>query len=332
MKPLLTTIFFLFFFTSCQKELNAPVVEVTLPSNESRVSSLVISNGYTGDYDSTVFRYTRDKTREVHYDYAGDSAARTYYYDALQRLSRLEDDKAIYYTNNDTAKSVSFFYDSQGELTETSTDFHAKSGIKTYYNNNISVDTKTVLIYDTSYRGISYNLDWANRIIYVTLKADNTLLYDSCIYFNYASGHIKKVVSSYNYDGDKEVTSIDKFTYQDNELFGWGTTTIQRDKPAPVFEALRKKLYHNLANWYQTSSAMQNDSYQPFPVPGGMFKSIKYKGSASSGLPLSRDVIIDVVYENNYNNDVLEKSVVTYDMSGQGIAHYSNDIRYYYSK
>jgi hypothetical protein len=331
MKPLLITFFF-FLFTSCQKELNFPKVEVVLPVIETRVSSIVITYGYTDDYDSIVYKYSNDKTREIHYNYAGDSTTRTYYYDALQRLSRIEDNKAIYYTNNDIAKSISFFYDTQGELTETSSDFGATSGVKAYYNHNISGGTKRMLIYDTSYRGSSYDLDWANRIIYLTLKTDNTLLYDSCIYINYASGHIKKTISSYNYNGDKEPASINKFTYQDEELSEWGTTIIERDKPAPVFEALRKKLYHNLADWYQASSAMQNDSYQPFSVPGGMLKSTRYKGTTILGLALSQNIIISQTYDNSYSSDVLQRSVVTYDMTGEGSTHYDNYIKYYYTQ
>ncbi len=280
--PLITSIFLL--ASSCQKEFNGPSTKVVVLPVTHEVSAIVITNGLQGDYDSIVYRYLTDKTYEVHYNFSGDSTIRTYSYDAAGRLSKLEDEKAIYYTNNDIARRISFIYDNSGDIIETLTDFATVSaGIRAYYNNTISGDTKSIIIYDTAYASASYNLDWTNRIIYNTVSSDNYLLYDSCIFNNYTYGHIKTVVSAYSYDANNNATAINKFTYQDMNLAESGTTDIIRDKPAPVFEALRKELYHNLATWYQTSSAMQDNSFQLFPVPGGMYKSIDYKGHSVSG-------------------------------------------------
>ena len=328
---LITILAFTLLLFSCQKEFNAPVVEVEVKPIIRELASIVITNGTHGDYDSIIYRYLAGKTLEIHYNYSGDSAIRSYYYDSKGRLSKLEDEKVIYYTNNDVAKTIRFKYNNDGDLIETSTDFNAVSNIKAYYNTTRFSNTKNVIIYDTLYKGASYDLDWVNRVIHISLDNDDAILYDSANYLSYNSGLVKTVVSAYRYDGNKNVTGINKLTYQNEELSEWGDVIITRDKPAVVFEALRKSLYRNLSAWYQTSSAMQDDSYQLFPIPGGMYKSISYKGSSLSGLATHQDIIRNYTFDNIYNsNDELESSQVTYTMSGQGNAQYVHQLYYYY--
>ena len=236
----------LLLLASCQKEFNEAVTKVQVVPVIPDVSAIVITNGTAGDYDSVVYRYFTGKTNEIHYNYTRDSVTRTYYYDAAGRLSKLEDQKAIYYTNNDVAKRISFIYNNAGEIVETLTDFNTLQGIKAWYNDTVSGDTKTITIYDTAYRGPSYDLDWANRVIYTIVNNNNSIVYDSCIYYNYIYGHVKTIASSYDYNGGNNATSVTKFTYQDFNLAETGITYITRDKPAPFFEALRKKLFRNL--------------------------------------------------------------------------------------
>ncbi|HXL57298.1 MAG TPA: hypothetical protein VN958_13630 [Chitinophagaceae bacterium] len=329
MKKIFPVISFFLLMASCQKELSLADPSVN-PAPERVVSAIVITDSTQSDYDSLVYRYLPDKTREVHYNHSGDSTTRTYYYDTDNRFSKLEDEKAIYYTNNDVAKRISFQYNSSGQLVETLTDFATVTGIKAYYNNNLSATGKSIIVYDTFYNSPSYNLDWANRIIYNTLSSDDYLLYDSCIFINKVSGVLTTRVSAYNYDTEKNATSISKLTYHDEQLSEWGTVTVTRDKPAPDYEALREKLFHNLANWYQTGSVLQDDNYPLFSFPGRMYKSIVYTGYSINGGAIPLQVYNRSEFNNTYNDDLLMKSVITTSLQGQGNTHYVTVIRYYY--
>ena len=116
---------------SCQHELHFPVVQmppvVAIPP-EKLITAIVVTNPAQTDYDSMVFRYGTNQIKEVHYDPFKDSTTRTYYYDAAGRLSKLEDEKAIYYTNNDIARRISFQYDADGQLQKTITDLTVSRG------------------------------------------------------------------------------------------------------------------------------------------------------------------------------------------------------------
>jgi hypothetical protein len=332
MKKIFTLfIFSVFWLLSCQRELSFPAVAPVPPLlPEKLVAAIVITDSLQVDYDSVVYRYQADKIREVHYARTRDSITRSYYYDAAGRLSKIEDEKALYYTNNDVAKRISFQYDNSGLLVKTSTDFTTISGISAIYNNSLSGANRNIIVYDTAYSGPSYNLDWVNRIIYNTLTSDNYILYDSCLYINKFSGVVKTVVSAYAYGADKNVTTIDNVTYFDNEPAEEGNTVLEKDSSAPVYEALRKKLYSNMANWYEASSVTQDDNYRLFNVPGHMYKSIVYGGYSVSNGPGAFKVTRSFDYDNTYTDDLLKRSVVTYSVHGQGSVHYSKVLRYYY--
>jgi hypothetical protein len=319
-----------FLLASCQQEISFPVDPLANPVVEKLVAAIVITNSPQNEYDSIVFRYLADKTREVHYRLAGDSITRAYYYDNAGRLVKLEDEKAIYYTNNNSATTISFQYNSSGQLIKTFTDFKTVSGVPAYYNNTISGNSKQIIVHDTLYISASYNLDWANRTIFNTLTADNYLMYDSCIWLNSSRGGTTTYVAEYSYDTDKNAKEIRQYTYQDGQLSEWGTVTITRDKPAPVYEALRKKLFRNLANWYETGFVSQDDNYRLFTFPGNMYKKMSYTGYSSDGGVVPLKVIKSIEYENQYDNDLLLKSKVTFSLTGQGTIHYVNQIRYYY--
>jgi hypothetical protein len=119
-------------------------------------------------------------------------------------------------------------------------------------------------------------------------------------------------------------------TYQDGQLSEWGNVAITQDKPAPVYEALRKKLFRNLANWYEAGYISQDDNYRFFTFPGNMYKRMSYTGFSSDGgtVPLTVNKSID--FQNEYDNDLLLRSIVTFSLTGQGTIHYVNNIRYYY--
>ncbi len=324
--------FILFFFllTSCQKEISFPADAPAAPVPEKLVAAIVIINSLQNEFDSIVYRYLPDKIREVHYHQSGDSIVRSYSYDNAGRLARIEDENALYYTNNSIARSISFQYNNSGQLIKTLTDFRTVSGVPAYYNNSIAGSTKKIIGYDTSYISSSYDLGWANRIIYNTLSVDNYLMYDSCIYFNNSTGGTTTYVSDYSYDGNKNAEGIRQYTYQNGQLSEWGTVTITRDKPAPVYEALRKKLFRNLSNWYETGYISQDDNYRLFTFPGSMYKKMSYSGYSSDGGPVPLTVIKGIDFQNEYDNDMLLKSIVTFSLTGQGTIHYINDIRYYY--
>jgi hypothetical protein len=334
MKKIFTLfIFSVLWLLSCQRELSFPAVAPVPPIiPEKLVAAIVITDSLQVDYDSVVYRYQADKIREVHFARSRDSITRSYYYDAAGRLSKIEDEKALYYTNNDVAKRISFQYDNSGLLIKTLTDFTTISAIPSTYNNILQGSNKKIIVYDTAYSGPFYNLDWANRVIYNTLTSDNYILYDSCVYNNKFSGVITTLVSSYTYDADKNVTAIDQATYVNNERVEEGITVLVKDSSAPVYEGLRKKLYRNLVNWYEASSVSQDDNYRFFTVPGHMYKSIVYGGYSVNIAAGAFKVTRSYDYKNTYTNDLLKRSVVTYSVHGQGSVHYSKVLRYYYQQ
>ena len=321
---------FLCSFASCQKELHFPVIKKNNPVPEKRVAAIVVSNEDQNEWDSIVFRYFTNKTDEVHFLQSQDSITRTYYYDAAGRLSKIEDEKAIYYTNNNTARAISFQYNSSGQLIKTLTDFTTVTGVPAYYNYALSGNAKKIIVYDTSYVTQLHDLGWANRVVYNTLSSTNYLVYDSAVFFNHSTGGRKTVASDLSYDGNNNATSVRENTYQDGVLSGWGVTTITSDKPATVFEALRKSLFRNLANWIEASSLYQDDNYHLFAMPGHMYKRISYKGYALYGGPEALTVLRASDFENEYVNNEIEKSKVSFSLTGQGNIHYINFIRYYY--
>ena len=321
---------FIFLLTSCQQEIILPADAPVIPKIEKVVAAIVITNGLQNELDSIVFRYLSNKIMEVHYGMTGDSITRTYFYDNTGRLVKLSDENAIYYTNNNIARAVNFQYNTAGQLIKTLTDFTTISGIPAYYNNSASGSNKKIIVYDTMYKSTTYNLSWANRIIYNTLSTDNYLKYDSCISKNNSTGGTTTYVSEYNYDANKNADAIRQYTYQDGQLSEWGTITITRDKSAPIFETLRKKLYSNLSNWYETGYVSQDDNYRFFTFPGNMYKNLSYSGFSLNGVSAPLQVTKSIDYENEYDNDLLLKSKVTFSLTGQGNIHYVNQLRYYY--
>lgn len=318
---------------SCQKELHFPETSVDITLPEKPIAAVVITNPDQTDYDSLVFRYGTNMTREVHYTLYGDSVTRTYYYDTDNRLTKLEDEKAIYYTNNDKARRIIFQYNASGNMQQTTTDFTNTSGVKAYIINNLSGANKQIIIYDTAYKTAVYNLDWANRIIYCTISNSNYLLYDSSIFINTTTaGLIKTIVAAYHYSADSSVTSISKRIYFNHELSEYGTVSVKSDRPAIEFMALRKKLYRNLSNWFEASTVWQDDNYRLFPIPGGPYKSILYEGFSTSAGPASPPFTRNYEYENSYAGNQLYKSVVTYSLSGQGTNNYVTVLRFYYKQ
>ncbi len=314
---------------SCQHELQFPFTPVVTVPTEKLIAAIVITNPAQTDYDSMVFRYSQDKTREVHYDQFKDSTTRTYTYDADGHLSKLEDEKAIYYTNNDVAKRISFLYDRSGQLLQTRTDFKGASGIPAWYNSNGT--NRKIILFDTAYRTGSYNLEWSNHIVYSTIDNRNKLLYDSGVFVNPSDpGLFKTIVNEYSYGADSNVTSIDKRMYFNGQLAEYGTAHTSSGLAAPAYRALHKKLYRNLSNWFDMSLAWQDDSYRIFPLAGGPYTSILYTGySTSSGTaPYKRNY----EYDNSYNGGQLTRSVINYALLGQGTSKYTTVIRFYYKE
>jgi hypothetical protein len=318
-----------FFLASCQKEIYFPEEVPVVPVVEKVVSAIVVTNDAQNEFDSIVFRWLPGKTMEVHYSKTGDSITRTYTYDG-GRLAKIEDQKALYYTNGAVAHAISFQYNNSGQLIKTVTDFNTRSGIPAYYNMSGSGSVKSVTVFDTSYWGPTYNLGWANRIIYNTVSSDNYLTYDSCIFFNHATGGTSATVSDYTYDGNKNASSIRQHTYQDGQLTEWGDVAVTRDRPAPIYEGMRKKLYRNLTNWYDAGYVLQDDNYRFFTFPGNMYKRMSYSGYSSNGGPVPLQVAKSIEYENEYDKDLLLKSKVSFSLNGQGTIRYVNHIRYYY--
>ena len=316
---------------SCQHELRFPVRPVVSVPTEKLVAAVVITNPAQTDYDSIVFRYAADKIREVHIDPFKDSSTRTYYFDAGGRLSALEDEKAIYYTNNDAAKRISFQYDANGQLEKTLTDFKTVSGVPAFYNAMNSSNGKKIIVFDTAYSGNAYTLEWNNHIVWSTIDNSNRLVYDSGIFVNpFDKSLFKTFVNEYSYGSDSSITSINKRVYFNAQLAEYGTVNASSAKIAPVYRALHKKLYRNLSNWFDISLAWQDDNYHIFPLAGGPYTSILYNGhSTTSGTaPYTRNYEFD----NSYSGDQLDRSLVNYALLGQGTSKYTTVIRFYYKQ
>jgi hypothetical protein len=318
--------------TSCQRQLHFPDIPVVTAPHEKLVTAIVVTNPTQTDYDSLVFRYSTDKIKEVHYSLYGDSVTRTYYYDAAGRLSKLEDENAIYYTNNNMARRISFQYDASGQLQETKTDFTNVLGVSANIITTASGTNKKIIVYDTAYSTAAYNLDWVNRVIYSTISNSNYLLYDSSIFINTTTiGLVKTIVAVFSYGADSAVTSINKRIYFNNQLSEQGIVSVTGDQSAPAYKTLRKKLYRNLTNWFEASEVWQDDNYKLFPLPGGPYKSILYKGFSASADPASPPFTRNYEFVNSYNAGQLNNSIVTYSLSGQGTNHYVNVLRFYYN-
>jgi hypothetical protein len=320
----------LLLLASCQKELHFPPTDHVVVPQEKLVAAIVVQDVAQNDYDSVRYRYFADRILEVHYGVTGDSVRRTYYYDANERLVKLEDELAIFYTNNNKARRISFLYNSNGELVQTITDFNGVSGIKAHINYQQQGNNKMILVYDSSYSGPGYDLDWADRVIYNIISPDNNLLYDSSIYYNNRNSGTSSRVVSYSYGADGNLSATGKYTYQGSGLTQWGQTIFSSDKSAPVLQGLRKKLYRNLANWYEVSSIAQDDNYRPFSIPGGIYRKVAYAGFSDNGGPTPQAVSQVFEYENYYDKDLLIKSDRTASVSGQGNIHNVKQIRYYY--
>jgi hypothetical protein len=323
--------FMLISLASCQHELHFPVVPVVIHPPEKLVTAIVVTNPAQTDYDSMVFRYSADIIREVHYDPHKDSVTRTYYYDAAGRLSKLEDETAIYYTNKDMARRISFQYDANGQLQKTITDFTGASGINAYCNTSSAASEKKMIFIDTAYVGTAYNLEWNNRIIYSTLNNSNQLLYDSGVFINPANSSLfKTIVNEYAYAADSSVTSINKRIYFNGQLTEYGTVYATSGKTAPLFQALHRKLYRNLSNWFDTGLAWQDDRFHIFPLAAGPYASILYTGysTVNGNTPYTRNY----EYDNSYSGDQLDKCSINYSLLGQGTSKYTTVLRFYYNQ
>jgi hypothetical protein len=319
--------------TACQHQLHFPETPAVVTPHEKVVAAVVVTNPTEADYDSLVYHYGTGRTREVHFSKHGDSATRTYYYDAAGRLSKLEDEKAIYYTNNDMAKRISFQYGANDLLKETKTDFTVTQGVTAYMINNSTGSGKQMIVYDTAYTNASYNLDWNNRIIYSTISSSNYIVYDSAIYINTSTaGLVKTVVNDYRYGADSSVTIINRRIYFNHQLSEYGTVIARSDRLAPVYKALRKKLYRNLSNWFEAGSVWQDDNYHLFPLPGGPYQSILYTGFPLSAGPASPPYTQDYEFNNSFSDNQLNKSVVDYSLVGQGSSKYTTVLRFYYNE
>jgi hypothetical protein len=316
---------------ACQHQLHFPGTPAVVVAHEKVISAIVVTDPGQMDYDSMVFRYNPEIIKEVHYGLQKkDSVIRTYFYDAAGRLSKLEDEKAIYYTNNDAAMRISFLYDGSGQLQQTKTDFAKIQGVTAYIINKAAGNNRQMIVYDTAYTTASYNLDWSNRIIYSTISNSNYILYDSAIFNNTSTpGLVKTIANDYSYAPDSSVNVVNRRIYFNHALSETGVQLSRSDKPAPVYLALRKKLYRNLSNWFEAGSVWQNDNYNLFPLPGGPYQSILYQGyTASSGstAPYTRDYEFDNAFAGNQLNN----SVVVYTLVGQGVNKYTTVLRFYY--
>ncbi|MEP6749800.1 MAG: hypothetical protein ABJB86_18825 [Bacteroidota bacterium] len=318
----------------CQHQLHFPEAPVVVAGHEKLVTKVVITDPTETDYDSLVYRYSTDKIREVHFSKQRDSVTRTYYYDASGRLAKLEDERAIYYTNNDAARRISFKYDANGQLQQTITDFTKVQGVNAYYVfNTSSSGNRQMVIFDTAYISTSYNLDWNNRIIYSTISNRNYILYDSAIFINtITAGLIKTIVNEYSYGTDSSVTLINRRIYFNQQLTEHGIVIARSDRVAPLYKSFRKKLYQNLSNWFDAGAVWQDDNYHLFPLPGGPYQSILYTGYSLSAGPASPPYTRDYEFNNSFSDNQLNKSVVDYSLAGQGSSKYTNVLRFYYKE
>ena len=320
--------FMILLLASCQREIRFPTTPVATAIPEKVITAIIVYNPLVGDYDSIAFQYAPDLVKQSHFDRNGITETRSFSYDAAGRLTQVDDDKAIYYTNNDRAIRIHFDYDAAGQLQQTTTDFTRVAGVKAEFKNSGAGNVKLVAIYDTAYRTPAYNLDWVNRIIYTRINARNYILYDSSILTNTSyAGLVTTVASEFIYDSDTIVSIINKRIYSNGQLTESGTMNAARDKPAPVYTALRKKLFRNLANWFDAGEVWQDTSYDLYPLPGGPYKSTLYNGLfAANGQTFVRNY----QFENVYSNGDLDNSMVTYTLTGQGTSNYVTWLKFYY--
>jgi hypothetical protein len=137
-------------------------------------------------------------------------------------------------------------------------------------------------------------------------------------------------VADYKYDGNLNVTAINSNTYFDDTLTEQGITGLIKDNPAPAYEALRKKIYSNLANWYEAGLILQDDNYHLFSVPGHIYRSIVYTGRSLSNAAIAPVITRSYDYINTFKDDLLQRSLVTYSLKGEGSGTYTRALRYYY--
>jgi len=320
--------FAILLLASCQRELHFPTAPVAIVIPEKVITAIVVYNPLVGDYDSIAFQYAPTQIKQSHYDRNGITETRSFSYDASGRLTQIDDDKAIYYTNNDRAIRIHFDYNTAGRLQRTTTDFTKVSGVTAEFKNGDAGSVKLVTVYDTAYRTPAYNLDWVNRIIYSRVNARDYLLYDSSILTNTSyAGLVTTVVSEFAYDADTIVSTINKRVYSNHQLTEAGAMNAARDKPAPVYSALRRKLFRNLANWFDAGEVWQDTSYELFPLPGGPYKSILYNGLFAGG---GQSFVRNYQFENVYSNGDLDNSMVTYTLTGQGTSNYVTWLKFYY--
>jgi hypothetical protein len=330
-KKLSFYIVFILFSAACQREIHFPSEPLHIPLPEKLVIAVVVTDPGRTDYDSISYRYQADKITATHHNKTGITGSRIFHYDAAAKLVMIEDDRELYHTNNDKARSIQFTYSSAGELIKAQTNFASGIGTGATFVYQPSGAEKKVIVYDTAYSGAGYNLQWVNRIIYYTISGNNFLVYDSSINRNTVNtALVKTVVSSYTYNADSTVASIQQKTYFNNELSEWGRTIVSADKVAPDYTAFRKKLYRGLSNWIDAGSVWQDANYDLFPLPGGPYKNILFSGVSTDGSSVSIPFNRDYVFKNNYNGDQLDESSITYTLTGQGNNHYVTVVKFYY--
>ena len=100
----------------------------------------------------------------MHYTATGNSVTRAYHYDTAGRLAKIEDEKALYYTNNNVAHTIRFEYNNRGQLSKTLTDFKTINNVPAYFNYKIQGNQKQILVYDTSYITPAYDLGWQDYL------------------------------------------------------------------------------------------------------------------------------------------------------------------------
>jgi hypothetical protein len=327
--PLYTCLVLL--FAACQREIHFPTEPVQIPIPEKLVTAVVIADPGRNEYDSITYNYQHDKITETHYSKTTRTGTRIFHYDAANRLALIEDDRQVYRTNNDAARTIRFIYNNAGELLQTQTSFAGGPNTNAVFIYKPAGPEKQVLVYDTLYVGAGYNLQWVNRVIYNTISGNNYLLYDSSINSNTTNTSlIKTLVASFTYNTDSTVASIQQKTYFNNELSEWGRTLVSADKPAPAYQAFRNKLYRGLSNWIDAGSIWQDDNYDLFPLPGGPYRNILFSGVSTDGSTVSIPFNRDYVYKNTYSGDQLDRSEITFTLSGQGNNNYVTVVNFYY--
>ena len=323
---------FILMLLACQRELHFPPTPVApTVAQEKLVRAIVVTNPVQNDYDSMVFRYLPDTIREVHYSSHKDSVTRIYYYQGA-RLQAIADENALYYTNHDKATRISFSYDASNLLIATATDFSRVKNVPASFVNKGSDKEREVWVYDTSYQSATYDLGWTNRIIYSRIGNHTQLLYDSAVFNNNsAPGLSKTIVNEYSYGPDSSVRTIQKRIYFNKELVEYGTVSAAAAAPCPALSGLRKKLYRNLANWFDAGMVWQNDNYAIFQLPQGPYNSILYKGFSTSNLQTQSSYTVDYLFGNFFQGNELTQSIIQYSLLGRGTSRYTTILRFYYN-